>query len=582
METIVYEIIRNSLYAIAREMKIAMMRTAASPIMHLGADASAAVFDANMQLVAQGNDIPTMLGSAVISTKVSVEAIGRDKLRPGDVIISNDAYLGGGNHQPDVQITRPVFVDNDLVAFVMTRGHWTDIGGQAPGSYTVNTWDIFGEGVRIPPVLLYRNDEVVHDVLTMIIQNTRDPEGRQLDIQAQYAGAFVGDQRIQALAHKYGKDALSNAMKRSLDHSETLMREAIRQIPDGVYEAEDVVEGVAHSEGAADLIPIKVKVTVSGDEINFDYSGTGAQTRGGINCPLSVTCNSTWFTVKALTDVSIPINQGCYRPVTINAPKGSILNCEFPASVVSGNTETSPRVIDLCFKALSQAVPDRVIGQSNCAACSGVFGGRDPDSDRVRRTGKELVGMVEPHGGGMGARANSDGLNGIRVYVGNAGSLPVEYIEQSMPLFVEEWSLVPNSGGAGKFRGGLTSRRVYRVEFEEATFTVAGERGQTVPEGYFGGKPGALFECRVVHADGVQRALPPKGATEIVHKGDRVVVQPAGSGGYGNPKERSLDALISDVLDGYVTLGAAQEIYGRDVRTAPEVSERIIAGGLSS
>jgi N-methylhydantoinase B len=562
METIVYEIIRNSLYAIAREMKIAMMRTAASPIMHLGADASAAVFDADMQLVAQGNDIPTMLGSAVISTKASVEAVGRERLRPGDVIISNDAYLGGGNHQPDVQITRPVFVGEELVAFVMTRGHWTDIGGQAPGSYTLDTWDIFGEGVRIPPVLLYRNDEPVHDVLTMIVQNTRDPEGRLLDIQAQYAGAFVGDQRIQALARKYGAGALADAMRRSLDHSEALMREAIRHIPDGVYEAEDVAEGVAAPGWHGEPVAIKVKITVAGDSIHFDYSGTGAQTRGGINCPLAVTCNSTWFTVKALTDVTIPINQGCYRPVTIDAPAGSILNCQFPASVVGGNTETSPRVIDLCFKALSKAVPDRIIGQSNCAACSGVFGGRDPVQERVRRTGKTFVSMVEPHGGGMGARANQDGINGIRVYVGNAGSLPVEFIEQSMPLVVEDWALVTDSGGAGRYRGGLTARRTYRVEFDEATFTVAGERGQTAPEGYFGGLPGALFDCRVIRPDGSSRSLPAKGATEIVRRGDRVIVQPAGSGGYGDPKSRPAEAVQRDLLDGYISARAAREFYG--------------------
>ena len=562
METIVYEIIRYSLYAIAREMKIAMMRTAASPIMHLGADASAAVFDADMQLVAQGNDIPTMLGSAVISTKVSVDAIGRDRLRPGDVIISNDAYLGGGNHQPDVQVTRPVFVGDELVAFVMTRGHWTDIGGQAPGSYTLDTWDIFGEGVRIPPVLLFRNDEVVQDVLTMIVQNTRDPEGRQLDIQAQYAGTFVGDQRIQALARKYGAGALADAMRRSLDHSEALMREAIRQIPDGVYEAEDVAEGVAAPGWQGAPVPIKVKITVAGDQMHFDYTGTGAQTRGGINCPLAVTCNSTWFTVKALTDVSIPINQGCYRPVTIDAPLGSILNCQFPASVVGGNTETSPRVIDLCFKALSQAVPDRIIGQSNCAACSGVFGGRDPVQDRVQRTGKEFVSMVEPHGGGMGARANQDGVNGIRVYVGNAGALPVEFIEQSMPLVVEDWALVTDSGGAGRYRGGLTARRTYRVEFDEATFTVAGARGQTAPEGYFGGLPGALFDCRVLGPDGSSRSLPAKGATEIVRRGDRVIVQPAGSGGYGDPKSRPAEAVQNDLLDGYISTRAARDLYG--------------------
>ena len=572
MDTITYEIIRNSLYATAREMKIAMMRTAASPIMHLGADASAAVFDADMQLVAQGNDIPTMLGSAVISTKVSVEAIGRDKLRPGDVIISNDAYLGGGNHQPDIQITRPVFVGNEIVAFVMTRGHWTDIGGQAPGSYAITTWDIYGEGVRIPPVLLYRNDEVVPDVQSLIVNNTRDPEGRLLDIQAQYAGTYVGDQRIQALVKKYGAQALADAMRRSLDHSEALMREAIAAFPDGVYEAEDYAEGVRAAGWDGSPILLKVKVTVKGSEIHFDYTGTGAQTRGGINCPLAVTCNSTWFTVKALTDKSIPINQGCYRPVKIDAPVGSIVNCSYPASVVSGNTETSPRVIDLLMKALSQAVPERVIGQSNCAACSGVFGGRDPDEPRVRRTGKQYVSMVEPHGGGMGARASKDGINGIRVYVGNAGALPVEFIEATMPLTVEAWALVQDSGGAGEYRGGLTARRTYRVEFDEATFTVAGERGEIAPEGYFGGTPGALFECTVVRADGSQIKVPPKGVTEIVRRGDRVLLQPAGSGGYGDPKKRSHDAVRQDVLDGYISAAAAFKDYGVNVNAEAEAA----------
>jgi N-methylhydantoinase B len=563
METIVYEIIRHSLYAIAREMKVAMMRTAASPIMHLGADASAAVFDAQMQLVAQGNDIPTMLGSAVISTKVSVETIGRDNLRPGDVIISNDAYLGGGNHQPDVQITRPIFVDGEIVAFVMTRGHWTDIGGQAPGSYMLNTWDIFGEGIRIPPVLLYRNDEIVTDVQKMIVQNTRDPEGRLLDIQAQYAGTFVGDQRIQSLCRKYGVSSLRDAMKRSLDHSEQLMREAIRAMPDGVYEAEDFAEGVQAPGWTGEPVPLKVKVTIQGDQIHFDYAGTGAQTIGGINCPLAVTCNSTWFTVKALTDIAIPINQGCYRPITIDAPAGSIVNCQFPASVVSGNTETSPRVIDLLLKALAKAVPERVVGQSNCAACSGVFGGKDPDTDRVRRTGRPFVSMVEPHGGGMGARASKDGVNGIRVYVGNAGSLPVEFIEQTMPLVVEEWALVTDSGGAGRYRGGLTARRTYRVGFDEATFTVAGERGQFAPQGHFGGQEGAHFLCSVTHPDGSTDVLPPKGATAVVRKGDRVVVQPAGSGGYGDPRERPAQDVMDDLANGYISEASVRQHYGR-------------------
>jgi N-methylhydantoinase B len=562
MDIVTYEILRNGLYATAREMKLAMMRTAGSPIVHSGGDASAAVFDAEMQLVAQGNDIPTMLGSAVISTKVSVEAIGREKLRPGDVIISNDVYLGGGNHQPDVQFTRPVFADGEIVAFVMTRGHWTDIGGQAPGSYTAMTWDVFAEGIRIPPILLYRDDKPVADLLHLIVQNTRDPSVRLLDVQAQYAGCFVGDRRIAAMVRKYGKDALRHAMARALDHSERLMREAIRAIPDGVYEAEDEIEPVRGPAGWPTApIPIRVKVTKHGDGIHFDYAGSGPQTRGGINCPFSVTCNSTWFTVKAITDVAIPINQGCYRPVSISAPEASVVNCAFPASVVAGNTETSPRIIDLLLKALAPAVPKRVVGQSNCGAFSGIFGGMDPDEARVRNTGRRFVGMIDPHAGGMGARATKDGVNGVRVYVGNAGSTAVETIEQTAPLLVQEWSLVPDTGGAGEWRGGLASRRVYQVRYEEATFTACGERGIHPPLGQFGGGTGGLFRCEIRRGEEVTR-VPAKAGHEIVRRGDIVLLQPAGSGGYGDPAKRERVRLLDDLRDGYITPAALERDYG--------------------
>jgi N-methylhydantoinase B len=561
MDIVTYEIIRSSLYAVAREMKIAMMRTAGSPLMHASGDSSAAIFDADMQLVAQGNDIPTMLGSAVISTRVSVETIGRENLRPGDVIVSNDAYVGGGNHQPDVQFTRPVFVDGKIVAFVMTRGHWTDIGGQTPGSYTVTTWDVFAEGIRIPPVLLYRNDEAVRDVLEILTRNSRNAHELLLDIQAQYAGTYVGDRRIVDLVGKYGADALRDVMSQSLDHSEKLIRAEISRIPDGVYEAEEYLDPIEAAGWKQERPLLKVKVTVAGDEITFDYTGTGAQVRGGINCPFSVTCNSTWFTVKALTDLSIPINQGCYRPVKIIAPKGSVLNCEYPASVVSGNTETSPRVIDLLLKALAPAVPERIVGQSNCASCAGIFSGRDTDEARVQQTGQAFVTMHDVHAGGMGARADKDGVSGIRVYVGNAGSQSIEMIERTSPLLVEEWSLVTDSGGAGRRRGGLTSRRVYRVEYDEATFTVSGERGRSAPEGQFGGAAGTPFFSTVKRADGSDQHVPAKGGQTVVYRGDRVVVQPAGSGGYGDPLERERERVFADIADGYISEDAARRIY---------------------
>jgi N-methylhydantoinase B len=577
MDRITYEIIRSGLYAVAREMKIAMMRTAASPIIHSGGDASAAIFDAKMQLVAQGNDIPTMLGSAVISTRASVEAIGIERLRPGDVILSNDVYLGGGNHQPDVQFTRPVFMDGEIVAFTMTRGHWSDIGGQSPGSFDPKTWDIFAEGLRIPPVLLYRDDEPVEDLLTIIIQNSREPAMRLLDIKAQYAGTFVGEQRIKALAAKYGKGAIAEAMRESLDHSERLMRARIAEIPDGVYTAEDFIEPV----GTAELVPVKVKITVAGDRMVFDYTGSGKQVRGGVNCPLSVTCNSTWFTVKAITDASIPINQGCYRPVEIIAPEGSIVNCSYPASVVSGNTETSPRVIDLLLKALAKAVPERVIGQSHCAACSGIFAGDDPNEERSRSLRRKYVTMIDVHAGGMGARPDKDGINAIRVHVGNTGAQPIELIERQYPLTIEEWSIAPDTGGAGRWRGGCAAKRAYRILYEEATCTVIAERGRVAPDGVFGGKAGALFVCRIDRADGTVEHLPAKGQQAVLAQHDLIAIQPAGSGGYGDPFERPAERVLADVLDGYVSAEAAKSLYGVVVangRIDAAATDRLRAG----
>jgi len=566
MDRIEFEIIRSALYAVAREMKIAMMRTAASPVIHSGGDASAAIFDAHMQLVAQGNDIPTMMGSAVISTRASVEAVGVANLHPGDVIVSNDAYLGGGNHQPDVQFTRPVFVDGEIVAYTMTRGHWQDIGGASPNSGTLATWDIFGEGLRIPPVLLFREDRPVPDLMTLITQNTRDPGNRALDIQAQYAGTYVGDRRLAELAGKWGKAALAEAMRESLDYSERLMRKQIQAIPDGVYEGSDFIEPIGEGAGAGEPVPIRVKITVQGERIVFDYTGSGPQVRGGLNCPLSVTCNSTWYTVKALTDPGIPINQGCYRPIEIVAPPGSILNCQYPASVVGGNTATSQRVIDMLLTALAPAVPERVIAQSHGTAGSLWFGGDDPDEARCRALRRRFASAGGVNPGGMGARPGKDGVNAVRTHIGNAGTISVEQTEYTAPVLVEAWRLVADSGGAGRWRGGLTAERSYLVEYEQASCTVGSERARYAPQGLFGGLPGARYECRILRGDGAVEPVPPKGSARVVHRGDRVRIHSAGSGGYGDPFEREPERVLDDVRNGYVSVEEAYRSYGVAVR----------------
>jgi N-methylhydantoinase B len=582
MDKVTFEIIRNGLYSIAREMKVAMMRTAGSPIIHSGGDASAAIFDSKMQLVAQGNDIPTMMGSAVISTKASVEAIGVENLLPGDVIISNDVYLGGGNHQPDVQLTRPVFFDGQILAYTMTRGHWVDIGGTAPGSFTPVTWDIHAEGIRIPPVLLYRDDKPVKDMFNLIVQNTRDVDNRTLDINAQYAGTFVGGQRVIEMAAKFGAEALAQAMEQSLDYSERLMRAQIERIPNGVYEGEDFIEPVETAGAPTELIPVKVRITVAGDRMIFDYTGTAKQVRGGVNCPFSVTCNSTWFTVKAITDPTIPINQGCYRPVEIICPEGTLLNCAYPASVVSGVTETSPRIIDMLLETLSKALPNRVVAQSNDAACSGIFSGVDPDERRSKSFGRQHVQHIDPHAGGYGARPMRDGVNAIRVLVGNAGITSIEQVEHFAPLTVESWRLVPDSGGAGRWRGGLTSERIYEVGFDEATLTVIAERGRVAPKGLFGGLEGGLFKASVIRSEGGTEDIPSKGPCVIVNRNDRVFIRPAGGGGYGDPAAREPERVLLDVMDGYVSKEAARDLYGVEVDTETWSIDRAATESLRS
>lgn len=559
MDQVDLGIIRNALYATAREMKGAMMRTAASPIIHSGGDASAAIFDADLQLVAQGNDIPTMLGSAVVSTAESVRTIGAENLRPGDVIASNDIYTAGGSHLPDVQLTRPVFFADEIIGYVMTRGHWPDVGGQRPGSYDLRTWDVFGEGLRIPPVVLYRDNRPVDDLVRMVMTNTRDPQSRHLDLNAQYSGVHVGDERLVALASRYGAATVKAAMRAALDYAEARMRAEIEKIPDGVYRGEDFIEPI---EAQGDLLPVRVAITVAGNAIEFDFEGTAPQVRGGINCPLPVTLNTTWFTVKAITDNTIPINQGCYRPVTVKVPEGSLLNASFPASVVSGTTDTAPRVVDMLISTLSQAVPDKVIAQSHSATFPSLFSGLDPDKQRCARLGRNFAMVAETNLGGMGARPDKDGVSSVRVLIGNAGAQSVEYIEHSAPMHVEEWTLVADSGGAGKWRGGLAARRRYLIGFEEASCTVIGERQRVAPKGLFGGGEGGTFSFEIEMPDGSHRQVKDKSGMAILKKGDRVTLTAAGSGGYGDPRERDRALVAEDVADGYVSAAAAETLYG--------------------
>ena len=562
MDRITQEVIRSGLYAVAREMKATMSRTAASPIIHSGGDSSAAVFDADMQLIAQGNDIPTMLGSSILSTRACVEAIGAATLRPGDVIIGNDTYLAGGNHQPDVQFTRPVFWKDEIVAYVITRAHWPDIGGSTPGSVSIATLDVFGEGVRIPPILLYRQDRLDEPLANLIIHNTRNPSMALLDIQAQYAGCRVGERRIQELVGRYGPAAFRTAAREALDYSERLMRMEIERIPDGTWRGRDLIETVQGGLWSGVPAPVEVAITVAGDRISFDFEGSAPQVRGGVNCPLSVTLNSVWYVVKAVTDPAIPINQGCYRPIEVAAPAGSIVNCSYPASVVSGNYTTSLRLVDMLLTTLAPALPQRVVAQSHGTVAVCRLAGIDPVLARRRALDRVHVTTGDMTPGGYGARPDKDGINGVRTHVGNAGTQSVEFMEHTAPILVESWAILPDTGGAGRFRGGCAVERVCRVDYEEATMSVSADRETCAPIGLFGGKAGALFRCEVTHPDGRSELVPAKGPPLILRQGTRVSLRSAGAGGYGDPAARDPARIQADIRNGYVTEEGALADYG--------------------
>lgn len=549
----IFEIIRNSLLNITTEMKMVVMKSAYSTLWRESGDLSCAILDRDTQLVAQGaDDIPVHLASMPFSLKGALDKIGIDNLEPGDVIFHNDPQWGN-NHLPDCMMAKPIFLNNEIIAFSAVRGHWTDIGGMGPGSYTAITSESIQEGLRIPPVKIYKKGILDEELVDFIKANIRCPEERIGDLRSQYAGCRRGEGRIKSLISKYGRKTVLSCMKKVLDDSERFTRLEIEKIPDGSYHFEDYCDG----DGVTDeLIRIKVKVIVNGNNITADFTGTHKQTIGGMNAPYAVTASSTYFAIKAVTDPRTPCNSGCYRPVSIIARKGSVVNPILPAPVIAGNHETGNIIVDAIFGALSQACPNRVIAAGAGSAGPVTFGGVD------LRPGKRGRGFVynEPHGGSWGARFGQDGINAIRVGVGNTGNQPVEVVEMEYPIMIEKYEIVQDTGGVGKYRGGLPMCRVYRV-LNDCTLTVTGERSKVPPFGLNGGKPGKC--ARYVLNPGTEREEILFSKTLPLHlsRGTVFHAQVAGGGGFGNPRDRERIKVYLDVLNGYVSTKEAREEY---------------------
>ncbi|MGI9479861.1 MAG: hydantoinase B/oxoprolinase family protein [Hyphomicrobiaceae bacterium] len=553
-----FEIMKNALYKIAEEMRVVLAKTAYSPILKSAGDYSCGVFDAAGDMVAQGPDLPIHLGSMPDAVRAIVEVFGHD-VHDGDVFIHNDPYFGG-SHLPDVNVIRPAFYDGKLLGYTCLRAHWPDVGSATPGSYGAVT-EIYGEGLRLPPVRLVSKGVMNDDIEKIILANVRTPEERRGDLGSQLAATLRACQRLEGLAERYGADTLTRTMAEVMDYSERLMRAMLSDLPDGNGAFTDHLDGDGipdDDDGNDAPIWIRMKVDKQGDSIVVDFAGTDPQTAGPINAPLSVTASGVYCGLKTAIDPNslIPPNSGCWRAIDVKAPSGSLLNAKFPSPVVYANHEISHRLADMVMGALVEFWPEQVMACSQGTSAIMTFGGVDPRTDN-RYVSYETVK------GGFGARPNKDGINVVSSGISNTMNTPIEVLEMAFPVRVLEYTVEPDTGGAGQYRGGNAARRIWQLlDGASATGTLCMERMTSPPFGLAGGKPGSPAIVKLRTPDGKVRDLPSKGAFKAP-AGSIVDMITPGSGGFGDPAKRDAAAIEVDLAEGYVTPEGVKRDYGR-------------------
>ena len=565
-----FEIVKNSFYKIAEEMRIVLCKTAYSPILKSAGDFSCGVFDARGDMVAQGPDLPIHLGSMPDAVRAVVSAFAGD-VHPGNVFIHNDPYQGG-SHLPDINVVRPAFSAGRLLGYACLRAHWPDVGSATPGSYGAVT-EIYGEGLRLPPLRLISKGVLNADLEKVILANVRTPDERKGDLGAQLAATLRATERLEALAKRYGGEQIIAYMAEVMDYSERLMRATLADLPDGEGFFEDFCDGDGipdTADGKDAPFWVRMRVRKSGDRLSVDFAGTDAGVKGPMNAPLSVTASGIFCGLKMAVDPNslIPPNSGCWRMITLDAPKGSVVNAQFPSPVVYANHEMSHRMADMIMGALVHFWPGQVMACSQGTSAVITFGGLDP------RNGRRYV-SYETIKGGFGARPNKDGINTVASGISNTMNTPIEVLEMAFPLRIERYAINPDSGGAGRYRGGCGAVRTWRlVAGAEAIGTLCMERMTSAPFGLLGGQAGVAAVVTLTTPDGQQRSLPSKGAFQAP-AGSLVDMITPGSGGFGPVAQRDPTAIGRDLADGYLTLDAARRLYGvADAETLLQVAEQ--------
>ncbi len=562
LDPIDLEVTRNALAAIPEEMNATLIRTAYSPNVKEREDCSCAVFsvdpaadgrDATVELLAQAENIPVHLGAMPFSVAAAFERFPPADLAPGDAVLLNDPFHGGA-HLPDLTLVTPVFVDGALVAAVANRAHHADVGGARGGSVAADSTEIYQEGLRIPPVKLFDGGDPVDAVFDTILANVRTPEERRGDLRAQRAANETGRRRFEDFAAE--RADLRAATTAVTNYAERRTRAAIRELPDGEYAFADRLDDDGRGNRA---LPIRATVTVDDDAVTVDFAGTADATEGPVNAVFAVTASATYYAVRAVTDPEVPPNAGCYRPVEILTPENSVVDAEPPAAVVGGNLETSQRVTDVVLGAFAEAVPDRVPAAGQGTMNNVTLAGADP---RGNGADGGAYAFYETQAGGSGGFAGGDGMDAVHVHMSNTLNTPAEVLETAYPLRIRRYELRPDSGGAGRYRGGLGLRRDVEVVDHEATVSLLAERHHSRPYGLAGGDPGANGAA-LLNPDGDREVLPAK-CTRELPPGSVLSVRTPGGGGHGDPADRDREAVLRDLRLGKVSPAAAAERYGVD------------------
>ncbi|GEO40007.1 N-methylhydantoinase B/oxoprolinase/acetone carboxylase alpha subunit [Skermanella aerolata] len=560
MDMVSLNIAGGILVSICRDMGVTLMRTSYSTIFSESLDFTCGLALPSGELVATGDFCPSMIGGMPLLLRSCVQEIDLAELEEGDVILHNDPYRGG-LHTPEHTFFKPVFVDGALIGFSVAIGHICEVGGMAPAGFAGEATEVFHEGLRVPPVKIKRAGKDVDDVWRLLLANVRTPRYNYGDFRAMIAAVDLGERRMADLARKHGIESFREHVAALMDYSERRMRAEIAQIPDGRYTFEDYME----DDGiTADAYKIRVEVVVEGDGLIVDYHGSSPQARGPINATLGVAWGAAYNAILQLTDASIPKNSGCFRPIRVLAPPGTVVNVDFPGPSVGGNTETHCRIANTVMGALAPGLRDRSAATDGASHSNFLFGGTD------RRTG-EFFCCYDLTPVGWGGRSFADGNDAVGGINGNCPHIPVEVFEFRYPWHVEEFRLVDGTGGPGQFRGGLSMSKTVRCTDTEMTFSYMSDRQKLSPWGIHGGQDGGRAELFIKRAgsedwltitQAFNKPSPSKFANVPIHPGDTIRITSPAGGGWGPVEKRDEASVREDLLDGFITPEQAVEIYG--------------------